>query len=106
MIAVVQRVSRASVGVGGSCVAEIGEGLHVLLGVLDGDSEEDMRKLLEKLVHLRIFADDAGKMNRPVTDVGGDMRLAGLMTLIVSAWMAFAGVVLFQLLSRLQDSIQ
>jgi D-aminoacyl-tRNA deacylase len=81
MIAVVQRVTYASVSVDGSCVATIDEGLHVLLGVLDGDSEEDMRKLLEKLVYLRIFADDAGKMNRSVTDVGGAMLVVSQFTL-------------------------
>jgi D-tyrosyl-tRNA(Tyr) deacylase len=81
MIAVLQRVSRSSVSVGGETVGAIGKGLSVLLGVLREDDEGDARKLAEKIVHLRIFADDAGKMNRSLDDIGGAMLVVSQFTL-------------------------
>src|SRR5687768_8976 len=69
MRAVVQRVASASVAVAAERVASIGQGLLVLLGVGQGDGEEDVRHIVDKLVHLRVFADEGGQMNRSVRDV-------------------------------------
>lgn len=68
MRAVVQRVLEASVTVGGETVSRIGPGLLVLLGVGKGDTEQDIAWMAEKLPNLRIFEDDAGKMNRSLLD--------------------------------------
>ncbi|WP_457597514.1 D-aminoacyl-tRNA deacylase [Hydrogenimonas sp.] len=81
MIALLQRVTASSVRVEGEEVARIGPGLNVLLGVLDGDSEEDIAKLVPKIAHLRIFADDAGKMNRSLLDIGGEALVISQFTL-------------------------
>jgi D-tyrosyl-tRNA(Tyr) deacylase len=82
MKAVVQRVSRASVEVKGRTVAAIGGGLLVLLGVAKGDGESDCRFMVDKLRGLRIFADEAGKMNRSLVDVGGAVLLVSQFTLL------------------------
>lgn len=66
MIAVVQRVARAEVRVGGECVGAVGTGLLVLVGVHVGDGENDAAWLAERLVGLRVFEDEAGKMNLSV----------------------------------------
>ena len=76
-----QRVSRASVKVGGEITGKIAEGLLVLLGVTHNDSESDADYLAEKVAGLRIFEDDAGKMNRSVTDVGGGVLAVSQFTL-------------------------
>jgi D-aminoacyl-tRNA deacylase len=81
MRAVVQRVREASVTVAGRAVARIGPGLLVLLGVGQGDTEEDATHLAEKVVHLRIFADQAGQMNRSVQDVAGALLVVSQFTL-------------------------
>jgi D-tyrosyl-tRNA(Tyr) deacylase len=81
MRAVVQRVREASVTVAGRVVAHIGPGLLVLLGVGGGDRDEDAAHLAEKVVHLRIFADDAGQMNRSVQDVAGALLVVSQFTL-------------------------
>lgn len=81
MIVILQRVSRASVIVDGEVVGSIAQGLMVLLGVLKGDDEEDVRKVVEKIVGLRIFADENGKMNRSLIDVGGAMLVVSQFTL-------------------------
>ncbi|WP_201353298.1 D-aminoacyl-tRNA deacylase [Hydrogenimonas urashimensis] len=81
MIALVQRVSRSSVSVDGDEIARIGRGFTILLGVLKEDSESDINKLVPKLVHLRIFADEAGKMNRSILDVGGEALVVSQFTL-------------------------
>lgn len=81
MRAVVQRVSRASVRVAGETVGQIDRGLLVLLGVAKTDSVEDARWLAEKVVSLRIMADDDGKMNRDVADVGGSILVVSQFTL-------------------------
>lgn len=73
MRAVVQRVSGAAVNVGGDEVARIGRGLLVLLGVRDGDTEDDADRLARKLRALRVFEDDEGRMNLSVRDVGGEI---------------------------------
>jgi D-aminoacyl-tRNA deacylase len=73
MRALVQRVSEASVTVGGEEVARIGRGLLVLLGVRRGDTEAEADRIARKLLALRVFEDDAGRMNRSVRDVGGEL---------------------------------
>ena len=82
MKAVIQRVTRASVEVEGRRVGAIGAGLLVLLGVAKGDGETDCRFMVEKLRGLRIFADEAGKMNRSLADVGGAVLLVSQFTLL------------------------
>lgn len=81
MRAVVQRVSSAHVDVEGERVGEIGAGLLVLLGVADGDEEKDARWMAEKIVSLRIFEDDDGKMNRSLEDVSGALLAVSQFTL-------------------------
>ena len=81
MRAVVQRVSRAKVTVAGEIAGEIGLGLLVLLGVGREDSEANADYLAEKIVGLRIFEDDGGKMNRSVLDVGGAVLVVSQFTL-------------------------
>ncbi|MEK6260584.1 MAG: D-aminoacyl-tRNA deacylase [Planctomycetota bacterium] len=81
MRAVVQRVSRAKVTVAGEVTGEIGLGLMVLLGVADDDAQEDAGYLAEKLVGLRIFPDDEGKMNRSLAEAGGAMLVVSQFTL-------------------------
>jgi D-tyrosyl-tRNA(Tyr) deacylase len=81
MRAVVQRVSKASVTVGGTVVGEIELGLVVLLGVSAKDAESDATYLAEKIAGLRIFEDDEDKMNRSVIDVGGAVLAISQFTL-------------------------
>jgi D-tyrosyl-tRNA(Tyr) deacylase len=81
MRAVVQRVTRASVTVGGEVVGRIDRGLCVLLGAGAGDGEADLAYTVEKIVNLRIFPDDAGKMNRSVLEVGGGVLCVSQFTL-------------------------
>ena len=81
MIAVVQRVSRASVAVEGQVTGEIGRGLLVLLGVVRGDTDQDAGFLATKIGGLRIFADAAGKMNLASNEVGGAMLVVSQFTL-------------------------
>ena len=85
MRSVVQRVSRGVVRVDRQVVGEVGHGLLVLLGVADGDSSEDARWTADKLAQLRIFEDEAGKMNRSVQDVGGSILLVSQFTLLGDA---------------------
>lgn len=82
MKAVLQRVTRASVRVGDEVVGEIGRGLCALVGVAQGDTESDADALVDKLVELRIFEDDAGKMNRSLVDVGGGLLAISQFTLL------------------------
>lgn len=82
MRAVVQRVSRAKVTVEGLVTGEISTGLLVLLGVAEDDTQDDASYLAEKLVSLRIFPDDEGKMNRSLVDVGGGMLVVSQFTLL------------------------
>jgi len=82
---VVQRVARAKVTVDGEIVGEIGRGFLVLAGAQQGDTDEDMRYGAEKVVGLRVFEDDAGKMNRSILDVGGSVLLVSQFTLLGDA---------------------
>ena len=81
MRAVVQRVSRAEVRVGGETVGRIGRGLCVLVGVGTGDGETDARLLAEKVVGLPIFEDEAGKMNLDLAAIGGALLAISQFTL-------------------------
>jgi D-tyrosyl-tRNA(Tyr) deacylase len=82
MRAVIQRVSQASVTVDGEVVGAIERGLLVLLGVAQGDTEHDARTLATKIVELRIFEDDAGKMNRSLAEEEGSLLVVSQFTLL------------------------
>ena len=84
MRAVIQRVSSASVTIGGTIKSAIGPGLMILLGVGHEDSQEDIDWLVKKIAGLRIFNDDAGVMNRSVMDIGGDALVVSQFTLMAS----------------------
>jgi len=81
MRAVLQRVTRASVRVGGESVGEIGPGLLVLLGVARDDAEEDARYLVEKVLNLRVFDDAEGRMNLSLLESGGALLVVSQFTL-------------------------
>ncbi len=81
MRAVVQRVSRAAVRVDGQTVGEIGHGLLVLLGIGKHDTDTTTDWMINKLLALRIFPDDDGKMNRSVTDIAGSLLIVSQFTL-------------------------
>ena len=81
MKCVIQRVRRASVSVGDELVSEIGVGLLVLAAVEKGDGEQAMRDAAHKIRELRIFSDDAGKMNRDVSEAGGAILAVSQFTL-------------------------
>jgi D-tyrosyl-tRNA(Tyr) deacylase len=78
---VLQRVKSGSVLVAGHAVAEIGNGLVILLGIGPGDGEEQARILSEKIANLRIFEDEQGKMNRSLLEVGGQAIVVSQFTL-------------------------
>ena len=82
MRAVIQRVAESRVSVDGEVVGAIGRGLLVLLGVARGDTPADATLLAEKIVHLRIFEDAAGKMNRSLLETGGQMLVVSQFTLL------------------------
>ena len=84
MIAVIQRVKRASVEIDGKISGECGKGLMILLGVAEGDTENDADLLAAKISKLRIFCDDEGKMNLSVKDVGGEMVVVSNFTLLAN----------------------
>jgi len=81
MIGLLQRVQRAAVEVHGKCIAEIGRGLLVLVGVQQGDSEAEAGRLLQRLLGYRVFEDAGGKMNLNIGQAGGDMLLVPQFTL-------------------------
>jgi D-tyrosyl-tRNA(Tyr) deacylase len=82
MRAVVQRVSESSVAVGPEVVGRIGRGLLVLLGVAKTDTEKESAYLAEKIVNLRIFEDEGGRLNRSLIEVGGEMLVVSQFTLL------------------------
>ncbi|QJD69063.1 D-tyrosyl-tRNA(Tyr) deacylase [Xanthomonas campestris pv. badrii] len=81
MLALIQRVTRASVTVDDRIVGQVGPGLLALVGVEPGDSDAQIRRLAERLLSYRVFGDDAGKMNRSLTDTGGGLLLVSQFTL-------------------------
>lgn len=81
MIALLQRVSEARVDIAGETVGQIGAGLLVLVCAEPADTEAVVQKLLAKILKLRIFADEAGKMNRSVQDEGGGLLIVSQFTL-------------------------
>jgi D-aminoacyl-tRNA deacylase len=78
---VLQRVSSGRVSVGGEVIAEVGRGLVLLVGAGHGDGEAQARSLAEKVAHLRIFEDQAGKMNLSILDIGGEALVVSQFTL-------------------------
>ena len=81
MRVVVQRVIQSNVKVSGEVIGEIKEGLMVLVSFVDEDNDTDLDWMTKKIINLRIFNDDEGKMNRSVQDVGGDILLISQFTL-------------------------
>ena len=81
MRVVVQRVSQSNVKVSGEIIGEINEGLMVLVSFVNEDNDTDLGWMTKKIINLRIFNDDEGKMNRSVQDVGGDILLISQFTL-------------------------
>ena len=82
MIALLQRVTEASVTVEGKIIDSIGRGILALIGVERGDSEAEADRLAEKIIAYRIFPDEAGKMNRSLKDVGGELLVVPQFTLV------------------------
>jgi D-tyrosyl-tRNA(Tyr) deacylase len=80
--ALIQRVTGASVSVGGEVVGSISRGLVVLVGVASGDSDKDIQYLAQKIVNLRIFADEADKFNLSALDIRGELLLVSQFTLL------------------------
>ncbi|UMZ73244.1 D-aminoacyl-tRNA deacylase [Natranaerofaba carboxydovora] len=85
MRAVLQRVKRSSVKVNDEEVGEVGYGLNVLLGIEEGDDKEDIEYMVDKVVNLRIFEDENGKMNLSVLDVEGELLVISQFTLLGDA---------------------
>ena len=81
MRVVVQRVSQSNVKISGELIGEIKEGLMVLVSFVDEDNDTDLGWMTKKIINLRIFNDDEGKMNRSVQDIGGDILLISQFTL-------------------------
>ena len=84
MRAIVQRVSEASVRIASVVHGEIGRGLLVLVGITEGDDQSDIEWLVRKIVQMRIFGDEEGKMNRSLTEVNGEVLLVSQFTLHAS----------------------
>ena len=81
MIALIQRAARAEVRSDGRLLGSISAGLMILLGVIEGDTMQDVNKLVKKCSMMRIFADDNGVMNRSVIDIGGQVMVVSQFTL-------------------------
>ncbi len=84
MIAVIQRVSEASVTIEGKVTGEIGKGLMMLLGIAHEDTKEDIEWLSSKIINMRVFSDAEGKMNLALKDINGDILLISQFTLHAS----------------------
>jgi len=84
MRAIIQRVSEASVSINGKMSGNIGRGFLVLLGIVDGDGQEEVDWLVGKITRMRIFADDDGKMNRSLKEVDGELLVVSQFTLHAS----------------------
>ena len=82
MKALLQRVTRASVSVGGEVVGRIGQGLVVFVGVASGDTEKDAQYLAQKIVSLRIFPDEEGRFNLSALDIKGELLVVSQFTLL------------------------
>jgi D-tyrosyl-tRNA(Tyr) deacylase len=84
MRAIIQRASEASVTIDGEVAGKIGKGFLVLLGIVDGDGQEEVDWLVGKITRMRIFADDEGKMNRSLKEVDGELLVVSQFTLHAS----------------------
>ncbi|MBA7484869.1 D-aminoacyl-tRNA deacylase [subsurface metagenome] len=82
MKALLQRVTRASVSVGGEVVGRIGQGLVVFVGVATGDTEKDAQYLAQKIASLRIFSDEEGRFNLSALDIKGELLVVSQFTLL------------------------
>ena len=81
MIALIQRVKRSSVSINGEVISSIGRGFNILLGILDGDTKEDISKLVKKIVKLRIFNNECGKFDLSIGDIDGEVLVVSQFTL-------------------------
>ena len=81
MRAIVQRVEKSELYIEGNLFSNIGKGFMVLLGITDTDTDEDMKVLADKILKLRVFEDEKGKMNLSITDVGGELQIVSQFTL-------------------------
>jgi D-tyrosyl-tRNA(Tyr) deacylase len=84
MIAIVQRVIKSSVEVDGKIVGEIRKGVNILLGIAEDDTEEDVNKLVNKIVYLRMFEDENKKMNYSLLDINGEALIISQFTLLAN----------------------
>ncbi len=84
MRAVIQRVSHASVTINGTCKSRIGKGMLILIGIEEADNQEDISWLCKKIIHLRIFDDEQGVMNKSILDVDGNILVVSQFTLYAS----------------------
>ena len=82
MRAVIQRVKECSVSVDGEVISETGPGLLVLLGIARGDGEDELAFMADKVLNLRVFPDEEGKMNLSVLDTGGELMVVSQFTLL------------------------
>ena len=85
MKTLLQRVTAASVSIGGKEVGRIGCGLVVFVGVADGDSQRDIDYLVQKTINLRVFTDEAGRFNLSLADIGGEILIVSQFTLLADS---------------------